>query len=61
MIDKKELCEKITAIYPDIGVCGIDIDVVYDEGKEAWMVDLKKSMLPIMHSGQYILMRVNMS
>ena len=42
MIDKKELCEKITAIYPDIGTCGIDIDVVYDEGKKAWMVDLKK-------------------
>lgn len=42
MIDKKELCEKITAIYPDIGVCGIDIEVMYDEGKQAWMVDLKK-------------------
>ena len=42
MIDKKELCEKITAIYPDIGVCGIDIDVIYDESKQAWMVDLKK-------------------
>ena len=42
MLDKKELCEKIRSIYPDIGECGIDIDVDYDEGKKAWVVDLKK-------------------
>ena len=42
MYDKKELCEKIRAIYPDIGECGIDIDVEYDEDKKAWVVDLKK-------------------
>jgi hypothetical protein len=42
MYDKKELCEKIKEIYPDIGECGIDVDVEYDEGKQAWIVDLKK-------------------
>jgi hypothetical protein len=42
MVDKKELCEKIRAIYPDIGECGIDVDVEYDEEKKAWVVDLKK-------------------
>ncbi len=42
MIDKKELCEKIRSIYPDIGECGIDLDVEYDETKKAWVVDLKK-------------------
>ena len=42
MQDKKELCEKIREIYPDIGECGIDIDVEYDETKKAWVVDLKK-------------------
>ncbi len=42
MIDRQELCEKITAIYPDIGICGIDIDVEYSEAKGAWVVDLKK-------------------
>ena len=42
MIDKKALCEKITELYPDIGECGIDIDVEYDEEKKAWIVDLKK-------------------
>ena len=42
MHDKKELCEKIRSIYPDIGECGIDVDVEYDEAKKAWVVDLKK-------------------
>ncbi|HID30883.1 MAG TPA: hypothetical protein EYP19_12910 [Desulfobacterales bacterium] len=42
MHDKKELCEKIRSIYPDIGACGIDVDVDYDETKKAWIVDLKK-------------------
>ena len=39
--DKTELCEKIRSIYPDIGACGIDIDVTYDETKHAWVVYLK--------------------
>jgi hypothetical protein len=42
MYNKKELCEKIKGIYPDIGECGIDVDVEYDEEKRAWIVDLKK-------------------
>lgn len=42
MIDKSQLCAKITELYPDIGECGIDIDVDYDEEKQAWIVDLKK-------------------
>ena len=42
MHDKKELCEKIRSIHPDIGECGIDVDVEYDEAKKAWVVDLKK-------------------
>jgi len=42
MHDKKELCEKIRSIYPDIGECGINVDVEYDEAKKAWVVDLKK-------------------
>ncbi|TSA11213.1 MAG: hypothetical protein D4R73_04155 [Deltaproteobacteria bacterium] len=42
MHDKKELCDKIKAIYPEIGECGIDIDVNYDETQKAWVVDLHK-------------------
>jgi hypothetical protein len=41
MHDKKELCEKIISIYPDIGECGIDVDVDYNEAKKAWVVELK--------------------
>ena len=42
MIDRAALCEKIRTIYPDIGECSIDIDVVYDNDRKAWVVQLKK-------------------
>jgi len=42
MIDKNTLCEKIREIYPDIGECGIDVDVAYDDAQNRWVVDLKK-------------------
>jgi hypothetical protein len=42
MIDKSQLCAKIRELYPDIGECGIDVDVEYDEDKQSWVVDLKK-------------------
>ena len=41
-IDKNELCEKIRDIYPDIGACGIDLEVAYDEDQQRWVVYLKK-------------------
>jgi hypothetical protein len=49
MYDKKELCEKITSIYPDIGACGIDIDVTYDEEEKSWVVDLRKDERELKH------------
>ena len=42
MLDTQELCAKIQELYPDIGECGIDVEVEYDEAKQAWVVDLKK-------------------
>lgn len=42
MRDKNELCRQIKSVFPDIGECGIDVDVDYDESKAAWIVDLKK-------------------
>jgi hypothetical protein len=42
MIDKAQLCAKIIELYPDIGECGIDVDVTFDRDKNAWVVDLKK-------------------
>lgn len=41
-MDKNELCHKIEQIYPDIGKCGIDINVSYDDDNERWKVHLKK-------------------
>ena len=42
MVEKEQLCAKLVELYPDIGACGIDVDVDYDEEKKAWIVDLKK-------------------
>jgi hypothetical protein len=42
MIDRKELCEKVRELYPDIGECGIDIDAEYDAREKTWSVHLKK-------------------
>ena len=42
MVDKNQLCKKIREIYPDIGECGIDIDVTFDKSQSRWVVDLKK-------------------
>ncbi|NNF98890.1 MAG: hypothetical protein HKM93_05895 [Desulfobacteraceae bacterium] len=42
MIDKETLCEKIVEIYPDVGACGIDVNVDFDENQKRWIVDLKK-------------------
>jgi hypothetical protein len=47
--NKTELCEKITSIYPDIGACGIDIDVDFDQSKNTWVVHLKKGAHSLKH------------
>ncbi len=40
--DNKQLCEKIKDVFPDIGECGIDIDVEYDNDQKAYLVHLEK-------------------
>ena len=42
MYKNNELCEKIRTVFPDIGECGIDLNVEFDNNKDAWVVDLKK-------------------
>ena len=42
MYNKEELCEKIQKMYPEIGACGINVDVKFDKQTNAWVVDLKK-------------------
>ena len=41
-IDPEKLCQKIREIYPDIGACGIDVHVEWDEEAESWVVILEK-------------------
>lgn len=41
-MDKNMLCKKIQEIYPDIGECGIDISVNFDDEQKRWTVNLKK-------------------
>lgn len=41
MMTREELCTKIETIYPEIGQCGIDLDVEWEEQKGVWVVDLK--------------------
>jgi hypothetical protein len=41
-MDKNKLCQKIEQIYPDIGRCGIDFSVSYDNDNNRWKVHLKK-------------------
>jgi hypothetical protein len=45
MYSKQELCQRIQELNPDIGECGVDFDVEYDEQAEAWAVDF--------HDGRY--------
>ena len=48
-MNKEELCKKIQSVYPDIGECGIDVDVDYDDAQKAWVVSLKKGDNNIKH------------
>jgi hypothetical protein len=41
-LDKNLLCKKIQEIYPDIGECGIDVWVDFDDEQKRWTVHLKK-------------------
>ena len=42
MQKQDEICEKINQIYPEIGECGINVNVTFDDNNERWVVDLKK-------------------
>ncbi len=49
MYNREELCKKITELYPEIGECGIDIDVEFDADKNVWIVDLVKDSRELKH------------
>ena len=39
MVSKEALCKKIHELYPQIGECDIDLNVNWDEDRNAWAVD----------------------
>ncbi len=47
MLTKEALCEHIRTLYPDIGECGLDLNVIFDEENDAWVVDLKKGKIQL--------------
>lgn len=42
-INKDQICSKINELYPDLGVCGKDIQISFDNDNKAWSVDLEKN------------------
>ena len=40
--EKRALSDKIRSLYPEIGECGIDLDVEWAEEKRGWVVELKR-------------------
>ena len=42
MFSENEICDKIRSIIPDIGECGVNINVSFDDRNDAWSVELKE-------------------
>lgn len=42
MYTESELCERISSLYPDLGECGREIGVHFDEQKHTWVVRLSR-------------------
>ena len=49
MYDKEEICKKIESLYPDIGECGINLEVDFDEEQNSLVVYLKKGNREVKH------------
>ena len=49
MFNADQLCQKITHLYPEIGVCGIDISVTKDSTQQTWVVHLNKESHNLNH------------
>ena len=49
MYNERELCEKIRSLYPDIGQCGLDVQVSWNEPEKTWLVHLEKGTHTLEH------------
>lgn len=50
----RKLCEKITELYPEIGTCGIDIEVNENTKEKTWVVSLKSGTHSLDHFLEYV-------
>jgi hypothetical protein len=53
MYSDQQLCSKISDMFPEIGECGINIQVTHDDDQKAWIVDLKKGSHELKHFLDY--------
>ncbi|UCD66233.1 MAG: hypothetical protein JSW69_00985 [Deltaproteobacteria bacterium] len=42
MLDKNAVCQKVTELNPDLGICGTDIETFYSKGRDSWVIASKK-------------------
>lgn len=49
MHTNSELCNKIVDLYPEIGACGIDVDVEFSQNKNCFEVHLHKDGHELSH------------
>lgn len=38
MYDRKDICRKLTEVMPELGGCGVDVNVTHDDELNAWRV-----------------------
>ena len=38
MYDRIDICMKLTEVMPELGVCGVDLNVTHDDALNAWRV-----------------------
>jgi len=43
MLEKQSFCLKIRDIYPEIGACGTDLKVDFDDQQNRWVVHLDRN------------------
>ena len=54
MYTRNQVCEKITSMYPDIGACGAELDVSFDEVNKSWLIHLKKGDHELDHRLEFV-------
>lgn len=54
MFNAEQLCEKITTLYPDIGACGVDIDVTKSKSENTWVIHLKQDTYKLDHFLEFV-------